>query len=114
MFVKERTRKRPLGAGLPQHVILLGRQELAPLVVGMSDLVRISRGRRNGGMRSRQTQRAKRQSDCAGEEDMSAGEHAPFLLSRVSFDLIHCTANFTGNDGPARNLMMACEKLTQS
>src|SRR5258705_497067 len=45
LFVVERARERALGARLAQHPELLGRQKLAPFVLGLDHLVDLHRGR---------------------------------------------------------------------
>src|SRR5215469_3338762 len=80
MLIKQCAGERPLGAFPPQHVELLGREKLAPLVLAVGHLINMAFG--VGDVRPRQAQYGERGSGGAGVKQMSAREHS--ALSPVS------------------------------
>src|SRR5215469_18866506 len=82
MLVIERAGEWPLGALAAQHMILLGREQLAPLFVAMGNFVGAAFGGRR--MRARQARDDERGRGGAGVKQISARIHASFSPGLIS------------------------------
>src|SRR5580692_4751307 len=118
MLVEQRAGERPLGALFAQHVVLRGREQLVPLLIGMADLVGVRR--RIGGLRPRQAIDGERgKARGAGIKSVSACEHSSSsqVLRRMPVMRImwqSCRAISRHRYGRQRYLITAIAGLTRS
>jgi hypothetical protein len=76
--MKERTAERTLGGFVPQHRILIGRQQLAPFGIAVRDL-EVRRSASGGSVR--RTEGGGRACDTTRDQTSSADHVRPFLCS---------------------------------